>query len=156
MYEPLEYSIVGESFGDRQDIIRDFARTNTPIKLIREPDNPNDKNAIAVQIQTPSGQQTIGYVGREDAAYLAKKIDAGLPIPGCIAGVYGGSQRRPYRGVRIALYFDDESVEIDYEGPPIKIPPLACNERIEETKSPDAIKIKLPQWLSKLFNFKEN
>lgn len=123
--EPREYSIVGESYGDRQQIICDHVRAGSSFILRREPKNQHDPNAIAITVPTPLGFQQIGYLGRSDAAWLAPKIDAGLAIPGCIAGVYGGTEKYPLFGVRIALYFEDGSTEEEYDGPPRPpLPPL--------------------------------
>jgi hypothetical protein len=52
---------------------------NIPIVslLVREPDNPADRNAIAVHAVRPSDNQPIivGYVNRDDAARMAPALD---------------------------------------------------------------------------------
>ena len=52
------------------------------MELIREPDNPHDKNAIAVFLKLGRlleiGQ--VGYIGREDAALLAVLMDSGSKL----------------------------------------------------------------------------
>jgi hypothetical protein len=46
------------------------------LRLVRDPSNKHDKNAIAVYIF----QQCLGYVARGLAAELAPRMDAGLQI----------------------------------------------------------------------------
>lgn len=50
----------------------------TGCKLVREPDNPKDENAIVVMLPNRllDGKQ-LGYLMRESAAILAPRIDAG-------------------------------------------------------------------------------
>lgn len=48
--------------------------TLMPTVLVREPDNPHDPNAVAVR---PLGGETIGYVNKQTAAWLSKRLDAG-------------------------------------------------------------------------------
>lgn len=53
----------------------------TGIRLVREPDNQYDPNAIAVYLpeRLYEGKQ-LGYLGRESAAVLAPKLDAGTLV----------------------------------------------------------------------------
>lgn len=48
--------------------------TLMPAMLVREPDNPHDPNAVAVR---PLGGEIIGYVNKQTAAWLSKRLDAG-------------------------------------------------------------------------------
>lgn len=47
------------------------------VRLIREPNNTFDSNAIQVRLQNG---ETLGYIARELAATLAGKIDAGICV----------------------------------------------------------------------------
>jgi hypothetical protein len=49
-----------------------------PVRLVREPDNPYDKNAVAVYDAT--GQYMAAYVNKQKARTLAKLIDSGAEI----------------------------------------------------------------------------
>ena len=53
----------------------------TGIRLVREPDNQYDPNAVAVYLpeRLYDGKQ-LGYIGRESAAILAPKLDAGTLV----------------------------------------------------------------------------
>lgn len=48
----------------------------TPLKLIREPENDHDYKAIAVY----AFEQKIGYIPREDNKVLARMIDSGFDL----------------------------------------------------------------------------
>lgn len=54
----------------------DAVAPGRPLELRRDPGNPHDPNAIAVD--TPGGDQ-VGWVPREIAAALAPELDAGRP-----------------------------------------------------------------------------
>jgi hypothetical protein len=57
----LGFRVAGVSFGDAQELVRKHVRPCEPLRLVREPANPHDPNAIAVQL--PTGQP-IGHVPR--------------------------------------------------------------------------------------------
>lgn len=52
------------------------AHPGRPARLVREPSNPHDRNAIAIYSETGK----VGYWNRQMAARLAKILDAGDPI----------------------------------------------------------------------------
>lgn len=66
----------GIMHGNRQDAISRCVRGES-LQLIREPQNPCDKNAI--RILRASGED-VGYVPRDDAADLAPKMDQGQSV----------------------------------------------------------------------------
>lgn len=53
-------------------------RPGAPVRLVREPDNEFDRNAVAVYDET--GQHLAAYVNNQKARILARLIDAGEPI----------------------------------------------------------------------------
>lgn len=53
-------------------------RPGKSVRLVREPQNPYDSNAIAIYAET--GRHPIGYVNKQNAARLAKVMDAGQEI----------------------------------------------------------------------------
>lgn len=50
-------------------------RPGTAVRLVREPDNEHDANAIAVHPGT--GRGPLGYVNKQNAARLARRLDVG-------------------------------------------------------------------------------
>jgi hypothetical protein len=108
----LRYSVTGESQrnpngGDRQEILRRLrARLDTEdsleprlIRLIREPRNRYDPNAISVSCVY--GQ--VGFISREDAIALAPLLDSGRPIYACVDKLLGGDPGRPSIGIWLRL-----------------------------------------------------
>jgi len=66
--------IVGVTYDAAQDNIRMFGCKDIgSFALVREPDNPHDKNAIRVML----GDKKLGYVPRAIAKDLAPQMDAG-------------------------------------------------------------------------------
>lgn len=49
-----------------------------PVRLVREPDNPHDPNAVAVYDAT--GTHLAAYVNKQKARLLTKLLDTGIPI----------------------------------------------------------------------------
>ena len=68
--------IAGVSYEDRQTIIEQVT-DETPLVLKREPRNPYDAHAIAVMAYFRKEEKKIGYIPREIAKDLAKKMDEG-------------------------------------------------------------------------------
>lgn len=57
------------------------SRPKARAHLVREPANPHDRNAIAIQAEAPDGvNRTVGYVNKGLASQLAKRIDAGEQV----------------------------------------------------------------------------
>lgn len=56
--------------------LRDQLRTGDALRLVREPANPHDGNAIRVEWK----DQMLGYVPRRDNAHLARQMDRGAAI----------------------------------------------------------------------------
>lgn len=71
---------------------RDAERTamhsllDKPLKLVREPDNPHDKNAIMVL----DGRSLVGYIDRHVAKALNKKFSTEMPIRAIFKDGYVG------------------------------------------------------------------
>jgi hypothetical protein len=77
------------------------------IKLVREPTNPHDPNAIAVQ---SSRGVVIGYLSREDAAVLSPTIDSGRAVAAGLHEIRGGVVDFPSYGCRICIAFDGKAL----------------------------------------------
>ena len=72
---PITVKLVGVSFGDAQANIKIFGSPDIRwFALVREPNNPNDPNAIRVAL---FGEYFMGYIPKETAAHLAPMMDAG-------------------------------------------------------------------------------
>jgi hypothetical protein len=99
-------SVVGERF--RLDTLQDpsFAAGNA-ITLVREPANPYDSNAIAVWNAARTLQA--GYIPRDDAKRLAKKLDSGQHFRVVIIWETFDSNRRI--GIRLLLVGEEASVK---------------------------------------------
>jgi single-stranded-DNA-specific exonuclease len=87
----------GESY--RQDTIR-RCHEGERVILKREPDNPHDKNAIAVLRE--DGDQ-IAYLSRDNAEWVAPLMDEGQELEAKIKWITGGTRDKPTRGVLIEL-----------------------------------------------------
>ncbi len=90
--------LAGVTFEGRQEAVARLA-PGTPLRVVRQPDNPHDANAIA--LHDAHGAQ-IGYFNRRLAGALAPVIDAGVEYDVEVADVTGGDGRRSY-GVNVLV-----------------------------------------------------
>lgn len=79
--------VAGTGFEGRDGRIRSHAKPGMPVYLVPEPDNKHDPNAISVYIRVRglstlfiSSDMHIGYVKRDKAAFLTKKMQDGGKI----------------------------------------------------------------------------
>jgi len=93
-----EMEIVGES---HYQATIELCRERERVLLIRQPNNPYDKNAVAV---TRVDGSILGYISREEAPSFARHLDSGLKIYAEIHGIYGGTSGKPSRGVWLDVY----------------------------------------------------
>jgi hypothetical protein len=68
------FQVRGTAYHEAAARAADF-RPGQPVRLVREPDNEHDPNAVAVYAQGTS--KCVGYVNRQNGARLAKRMDAG-------------------------------------------------------------------------------
>ena len=68
-------AVRGISFYETAVLLSDTS-PGQPLELVREPDNAHDKNAIRVH----SGGKLIGYVNKQMASRLARRMDSGLEL----------------------------------------------------------------------------
>lgn len=71
------YNAVGEFAYARVCKAGDF-RPGAPVRLVRQPDNPHDPNAVAIKAE--GSDDVAAYVSRGHAKRLAKLLDAGLQV----------------------------------------------------------------------------
>ena len=69
----------------RAKLIRKYCRKGASVMLAREPDNPHDKNAIAVMLEVRKfllvkQLKQIGYIKAGTAKHLSKRLDAGESV----------------------------------------------------------------------------
>ncbi len=117
--EPVQtedFLLAGVSHEGREHIIRELAETGSTVRLIREPLNQYDSNAIAVYLLTG---HKIGYAPREIAAYLAPLLDDGFRCKAWIKKILRGS-RLPIPVICAFIYRPDTVVPdaLSAEGPP--------------------------------------
>lgn len=83
---------------DRQVIIARYCRAGTPLRLVREPRNSHDPNAVAVFV----GKRQIGYISASLASDVARMLDAGATAEAVVTAVTGGG-RGENHGVNIQI-----------------------------------------------------
>ena len=79
------------------------------IELVRQPDNPHDH--LAVAIFTASGT-CVGYLSRDRAAWMASKIDRGMPINAIVERVKGIHLEGATLGLVLRVNMDGEEPEL--------------------------------------------
>ncbi|MFA5843352.1 MAG: single-stranded-DNA-specific exonuclease RecJ [Coriobacteriia bacterium] len=80
--------LAGVTFEGRQEVVARLL-PGTPLRLVRESENPHDGNACA--LADPHGDR-VGYCNRRLAAVLAPLIDAGVEYDVSVADVTGGGE----------------------------------------------------------------
>lgn len=80
--------LAGVTFEGRQEVVAKL-EPGTPLRIVREPDNPHDPCACA--LHDPSGAR-VGYFNRRLAAALAPHIDAGAVYEVVVSEVTGDAR----------------------------------------------------------------
>ena len=94
--------LAGVSFENRQELIKNL-KEEIEIKLIRDPKNPYDKNAIKVYVKQNKEEIQIGWIPKEISQILAAEIDAGIKWYGKIKKIIGGEMQT--KGLLVNLYY---------------------------------------------------
>jgi len=84
----LNTKVAGVTYEGRQDLIVQLS-TSDPCRLVPEPTNPYDENAIAVHVAHGGEVWHIGFVPREIAAQIAGHLE-GESLMCKIAEITGG------------------------------------------------------------------
>lgn len=96
--KPIKTKVVGVTYEGRQSIVA-LLSVGEEVQLVREPDNPYDKNAIKVVRKTG---QCFGYINRDLASGFAKKFDDyGKPVEAVIISITKGYSSDSNIGVTI-------------------------------------------------------
>jgi HIRAN domain len=78
----------------------DDAAPGSALRLVRDPENAFDANAVAVET---AGGVRLGFVGREPAAELAPRLDAGEQLSAIVLREQRASPRDPRSGVTMLV-----------------------------------------------------
>ncbi|MBI4744922.1 MAG: single-stranded-DNA-specific exonuclease RecJ, partial [Actinobacteria bacterium] len=95
--------IVGVTFEERQEVIS-ILSPGMPLSLIREPENPYDKNAIKVR---DNYGQDIGFLNARLAKQLAPYMDKGIKFEAEIMNLTGGIDK--HYGINIQIRRKDKN-----------------------------------------------
>lgn len=91
----MTFRAAGVTYNMRQEklaYLAGFQPKDIMIRLIRQQDNPYDKNAIGIVADLlPTEESTlIGYVPKEIAGEFAKAMDKGVTVTAAFLGIIGG------------------------------------------------------------------
>lgn len=108
----LTVKVSGVTYEGRQDILKQL-RGDEPARIVPEPTNPYDPNALAVHIAMHDGTIAhAGYVPRELASEVAPLLD-GEAVMVKIDSVTGGFETEygdtAYYGLRINIFLQGET-----------------------------------------------
>jgi hypothetical protein len=93
-------SVAGAGAHHAEALQADDAAPGAPLALVRDPENAFDANAIAVESATGA---RLGFVGRELAAELAPRLDAGEPFSALVLREQRASPRDPRSGLTMLV-----------------------------------------------------
>lgn len=92
---------VAGAAGHHAEVLQgDAVEPGRPLTLRRDPGNPHDPNAIAVE--TADGERA-GWVPRETAAEIAPELDAGKPWSAAVLREHRASPRDPRTSLTMLL-----------------------------------------------------
>lgn len=111
--KPIETKVVGVTYEGRQSIVA-LLSVGEEVQLVREPDNPYDKNAIKVVRKTG---QCFGFISKVLASGFAPKFDDyGKPVEAVIISVTKGYSSDSNIGVTIQFNLPEmPDSESDFE-----------------------------------------
>jgi hypothetical protein len=78
----------------------DMMRTGDTLRLVREPHNPHDANAVRVEWRG----EMLGYVPRRENGDVARQMDRGAPVKARIVKLK--EARNPWQRVEFEVYVD--------------------------------------------------
>jgi hypothetical protein len=112
----LYFKVRGVTFEGRQEIIKTMTG-DEPVRIVAEPDNPFDNNALAIFVAKEGEVCQIGYVPKENAATLAPYLE-GEPLTGHIVAITGGFVKADNSiasyGVEVVFDLPDETNPADF------------------------------------------
>lgn len=84
--------VAGVTFEGRQAYIAKL-RSNDPVRIIPEPENPYDPNALAVYVAHDGAIYHVGFIPRDLAAQIAPHLE-GEAVMATIQDITGGFETR--------------------------------------------------------------
>jgi len=113
MTKSIDLTVVGVTFEGRQRLLAWLAGLSGVLeaRLVREPDNRYDSNAIGVQLRRTWDDreatiwQHIGYISKHLAAKFAPRMDAGMEMRVIKCVIYGGTHGKSY-GASITFEYE--------------------------------------------------
>jgi hypothetical protein len=94
-----------------------LCRPGEPVRLVREPDNPHDRMAVAV---ISCRGVKVGYLKRDRAVWIGSKIDRGYDVRAIVERVKGSHLPSASLGLVMRVSMDGEEPELPT--PPVRIP----------------------------------
>jgi hypothetical protein len=78
----------------------DMMRVGDPLRLVREPQNPHDANAVRIEWRG----EMLGYLPRRENADVARQMDLGAPVKARVVRLTDA--RNPWHRVRFEVYVE--------------------------------------------------
>jgi hypothetical protein len=100
--------------GSSRQLELEECRPGDPLDLVREPTNRHDPQAVA--IFTASGTR-VGYLSRDRAAWIASKIDRGIPANAIVEAVPGLDRPGTTLGLVMRVSLDGSLPELPNRSP---------------------------------------
>jgi len=75
-------------------------RVGDPLRLVREPRNPHDTNAVRIEWRG----EMLGYIPRRENADVARQMDLGAPVKARVVRLT--EARNPWHRVRFEVYVE--------------------------------------------------
>nr|WP_240511246.1 HIRAN domain-containing protein [Novosphingobium panipatense] len=88
-----------------------------PVRLVREPENPHDRMAVAV---LSCRGVKVGYLKRDRAVWIGSKIDRGYDVRAIVERVKGATLEGAVLGLVMRVNMEGEDPELPE--PPVRIP----------------------------------
>ena len=101
MIKKFNTKVVGVTFNNIQEYLPKI-KINDNLKAIFEPDNPYDKNAVAIY----HNSNKIGYISKDIAKYLHPEDDINI----IVTAITGGFNNQSY-GCNILVTINDHKIE---------------------------------------------
>lgn len=106
-YRALKAKVNGTSFDNRQNVLQLLCKYNPAdivLRLVRDPLNPFDSNAIAVTAAVKGKvSAVIGYLPKAVASVIAALMDKGIKVTADTLSIVGGYADRENYGARIIV-----------------------------------------------------
>lgn len=106
--------VAGVKFGGRQEIISQLTGKEA-VKIVPEPDNPYDKNALAVHVAYALEVRHIGYVPSDMTKVFAPLLE-GKDVIGRIFEITGGFEKWDGSRASYGVIVEFEIPDAEWEG----------------------------------------